>query len=122
MVEDALKVPVEEKETLPTPQPIQAPMSKPHKKAKGPNPLSVKKKQPKPQPSQSTNRKTKQDSSTPNPDARKRGREHDDPKEGESSRPKKKRRRRNVHEEFGGENSSVSPERMASPGRFISPL
>jgi U3 small nucleolar RNA-associated protein 23 len=52
MVEDALKIPEAEKETLPTSTPTEAPfVMKPRRKAKGPNPLSVKKKQPKALPS-----------------------------------------------------------------------
>jgi U3 small nucleolar RNA-associated protein 23 len=52
MVEDALKIPEAEKETLPASTPTEATfVLKPHRKAKGPNPLSVKKKQPKALPS-----------------------------------------------------------------------
>ena len=45
MVEDALKIPEAEKGTLPAPIPETPFLPKPHRKAKGPNPLSVKKKQ-----------------------------------------------------------------------------
>jgi U3 small nucleolar RNA-associated protein 23 len=46
MVEDALTIPEAEKDTLPASKPTETPfVVKPHRKAKGPNPLSVKKKQ-----------------------------------------------------------------------------
>lgn len=96
MVEDALQVPVEERDTLPSTEPVETPAPKLHKKAKGPNPLSVKKKQPKLQTSQPPTRISKQDPTGAHSNDRKRERE-EDPNDDEPARPKKKRRRRKAH-------------------------
>ncbi|KIM32854.1 hypothetical protein M408DRAFT_326574 [Serendipita vermifera MAFF 305830] len=102
MVEDALNAPESEKETLPSSKPSEAPfLPKPHRKAKGPNPLSVKKKKPKtalvlPE------KNPQQESSTHDMNAgQKRKRDDNDGAMGSDDitpKAKKRRRRKPAHE------------------------
>ena len=117
MVEDALKIPEAEKDTLPASKPTETPfVVKPHRKAKGPNPLSVKKKQQKVQLSVPPARASLAEPST-NSDTgdggQKRMRDEDEAVDNDTTAPPKKKRRRRKPDEVAAAAAVTSGSRSS---------
>jgi U3 small nucleolar RNA-associated protein 23 len=109
MVEDALKIPEAEKETLPASIPTEVPfVMKPHRKAKGPNPLSVKKKQPKVVPLARASLPEKSHHPHTEDTGQKRKRDESEAVDNDNETPAKKKRRRSKPDE--------APARAVSSG------
>lgn len=98
MVEDALKIPDAEKDTLPASKSETPFVPKPHHKAKGPNPLSMKKKKQPKSPS-TVPSKMVSEPSHPEDSGLKRKRDETDAADNENVPKKKKQRRRKPAEQ-----------------------